>query len=56
MGSKVSQGIYMAHSAAAATTHYNYDIIKKFALMALVWGCSVCLRVPTSRQNWHSRS
>jgi len=28
----------MAHSAVAADTQYNYDIIKKFAIMALVWG------------------
>ena len=28
----------MAHSAAAATAQYNYDIVKKFAVMALVWG------------------
>src|SRR5210317_94758 len=28
----------MAHGAVAADTQYNYDIIKKFAIMALVWG------------------
>jgi len=28
----------MAHGAVAANTQYNYDIIKKFAVMALVWG------------------
>ncbi len=28
----------MVQSTAAATTQYNYDIVKKFAIMALVWG------------------
>jgi len=28
----------MVQSAAAADTQYNYDIIKKFSIMALVWG------------------
>ncbi len=28
----------MAHGAVAADTQYNYDIIKKFAIMSLVWG------------------
>ena len=28
----------MVPSAAAATTQYNYDIVKKFTIMALVWG------------------
>jgi cytochrome c oxidase cbb3-type subunit 1 len=28
----------MAHEAVAADSQYNYDIIKRFAVMALVWG------------------
>ncbi len=28
----------MAHAAVAENTQYNYDIIKKFSIMALVWG------------------
>jgi len=31
-------GLHMVQSAAAANTQYNYDIIKKFTVMALVWG------------------
>ncbi len=28
----------MAHSSVATTQEYNYEIIRKFAIMALVWG------------------
>ena len=28
----------MAHGASAVDTQYNYEIVKKFAIMALVWG------------------
>ena len=28
----------MAHTGIASTQQYNYEIIKKFAVMALVWG------------------
>lgn len=28
----------MAHAAVAADTQYDYEIVKKFAIMALVWG------------------
>jgi len=28
----------MAHTGVASTQQYNYDIIRKFAVMALVWG------------------
>lgn len=28
----------MAHSAAAPMEQYNYDIVKKFTIMAIVWG------------------
>ncbi|MGD9356898.1 MAG: cbb3-type cytochrome c oxidase subunit I, partial [Chromatiales bacterium] len=28
----------MAHGASAVDAQYNYDIIKKFSIMALFWG------------------
>ncbi len=28
----------MAHTGLANTQQYNYEIIKKFSVMALVWG------------------
>ncbi|HHC74257.1 MAG TPA: cytochrome C oxidase Cbb3, partial [Thiothrix sp.] len=28
----------MAHSAAGSIEQYNYDIVKKFAIMAIIWG------------------
>ena len=33
-----ARDIHMVQSAAAAATQYNYDMIKKFTPMALVWG------------------
>ena len=28
----------MAHTGIASTEQYNYEIIKKFSVMALIWG------------------
>ena len=28
----------MAHGASAVDAQYNYDIVKKFAIMAMIWG------------------
>ena len=28
----------MAHSAALSSEQYNYDIVKKFAIVSIIWG------------------
>ena len=39
-GTSVSEnrGYNMASGAVAANAQYNYEIVKKFAVMALIWG------------------